>query len=295
VAVVGAGPAGLSAAVTAARLGHTVDLYEASDAVGGQFAIAQRIPGKEEFTETIRYFRRQIEVTGVNLHLGERATAHRLAGEGYETVVLACGVVPRIPDIKGIEHPSVMTYADAVLARREIGRRVAVVGAGGIGVDVCEFLTHHAAVTVEDWRAEWGVTEDAHAPGSLTARRPAPSPRRVFLLQRTPGKIGTRLGPTTGWVHKAALASKGVELISGVNYERIDDEGLHISDGADGAPRLLEVDNIIICAGQEPVNALAGELAVLGIRAHLIGGAAYAGELDAQRAIDEGTRLGAAL
>ncbi|TDU91171.1 2,4-dienoyl-CoA reductase (NADPH2) [Kribbella voronezhensis] len=293
IAVVGAGPAGLAAAVTAAERGHQVELFEADDEIGGQFGIAQKIPGKEEFAETIRYYRRRLDLTGVKLHLGHRATAEDL--NGFDEVVLATGVVPRVPDIPGIEHEKVLSYVDVVRHGRHVGTSVAVVGAGGIGVDVSEFLTTTESPTLDlaAWKAEWGVADPTVAPGALTTPRPEASPRKVYLLQRKPGKIGAGLGKTTGWVHRAALKNKQVEQLRGVNYERIDDEGLHITFGPHHEnPRTLAVDTIVICAGQEPVRDLA---ATLTTPVHLIGGADVATELDAKRAINQATRLAATL
>ena len=293
IAVVGAGPAGLAAAVTAAERGHQVELFEADDEIGGQFGIAQKIPGKEEFAETIRYYRRRLDLTGVKLRLGHRATAADLAG--FDEVVLATGVVPRVPAIPGIEHEKVLSYVDVVRHGRPVGASVAVIGAGGIGVDVSEFLTTVDSPTLdlEAWKAEWGVADPTLAPGALAKPNPEPSPRQVYLLQRKPGKIGAGLGKTTGWVHRAALKNKQVELLRGVNYERIDDEGLHITFGPNREnPRTLAVDTIVICAGQEPVRDLAGTLTT---PVHLIGGADVAAELDAKRAINQATRLAATL
>ncbi|GGS15212.1 NADPH-dependent 2,4-dienoyl-CoA reductase [Actinokineospora fastidiosa] len=289
VAVVGAGPAGLSAAVTLAGRGHRVELFEAADHIGGQFDIARRIPGKEEFAETIRYYERQLDLTGVHVRLGVRATPADLTG--FDEVVLATGVAPRVPDIPGIDHPSVLSYVDVVRHGAPVGARVAVIGAGGIGVDVSEYLTHaeSPALDLAAWRAEWGV-----GPDGLVAPRPSASPRHVYLLQRKTSRIGAGLGKTTGWVHRAALKSKGVEQITGVNYERVDDDGLHITFGPKREnPRTLAVDTIVVCAGQESVRDLASQLGEIPV--HLIGGADVAAELDAKRAIDQGTRLAAAL
>ncbi|WP_182346765.1 NADPH-dependent 2,4-dienoyl-CoA reductase [Tomitella gaofuii] len=293
VAVVGAGPAGLAAATTLAERGHTVTLFEASDRIGGQFEIARRIPGKEEFAETIRYFTRRIALTGVDLRLGTRAGIDELAG--FDEVVIATGVAPRIPGIEGIDHPKAVTYSDLVLGARPAGDAVAVIGAGGIGVDVSEFLTHEASPTLDldEWMREWGVTYDEGAPGALTKPQPAPSPRRVYLCQRKTSRIGKDLGKTTGWVHRAALKAKGVEQLAGVEYLKIDDDGLHLRIGDDY--RVLGVDTVVVCAGQESVRDLVGRLADRGITHHVIGGADVAAELDAKRAIKQGTEVAAAI
>lgn len=298
VAVVGAGPAGLSAAVALAQRGHAVELFEAEERIGGQFDLARRIPGKEEFDESIRYFTRMLEVTGVTLHLGRRVAAAELIAGGYDEVVLATGVRPRIPEIPGIDHPMVMSYAELVRAEKRAGERVAVIGAGGIGYDISEFLTvdGHPTLKLDEWKEEWGVSLDEELPGQLTAPRPAPAARDVVLLQRKSGAFGSTLGKTSGWVHRAAVKAKGVERIGGVNYERIDDAGLHISFGPKRErPRLIPVDTVVICAGQEPVRDLAEPLRAAGVTLHVIGGADVAAELDAKRAIDQGTRLAAQL
>jgi 2,4-dienoyl-CoA reductase (NADPH2) len=295
VAVVGAGPAGLAAATTLAERGHEVELFEARDHVGGQFDIAMRIPGKEEFAETIRYFTRRLDLTGVKVHLETRAETDDLAASGFDDVVVATGVTPRLPDIPGIDHPSVVTYDALVRGERSAGRRVAVIGAGGIGVDVCEFLTteHSPALDAEAWRAEWGVGDPEETRGGLTAAHPEPSPREVVLLQRKSTPIGKGLGKTTGWVHRASLRAKGVEQVSGVAaYERIDDEGLHITLGEGGGERrVIPVDTVVVCAGQESVRGLAAPLEERGIRVHVVGGADVAAELDAKRAIKQGTEV----
>ncbi|MFF4600794.1 FAD-dependent oxidoreductase [Amycolatopsis sp. NPDC001319] len=288
VAVVGAGPAGLAAATALGERGHRVELFEAADEIGGQFGIARRIPGKEEFAETIRYYARRLEVTGVKVHLSRRASAADLTG--FDEVVLATGVVPRVPTLAGIDHPKVVSYVDVVRGGASVGSRVAVIGAGGIGVDVSEFLTS-SSLDRDEWMAEWGVTDPDLAPGGLGVARPSPAPRTVYLLQRKKTPIGASLGKTSGWVHRAALKAKGVERVSGVTYERVDDAGLHVT--VDGKPRLLEVDTVVVCAGQEPVRDLADALGSTPV--HLIGGADVAAELDAKRAIDQGTRLAATL
>ncbi len=299
VAVVGAGPTGLAAATNLAERGHAVTLFEAADDVGGQFAIAARIPGKEEFAETLRYFRRRLEVTGVDVRLGVRITAEDLVSGGYDDVVLATGVIPRMPDIAGIDDARVVTYADAVLGRKPVGDRVAVIGAGGIGFDVTEFLTTPSSPTLDlpAWEAEWGVTRDGRVPGFLVKPHVEPSARTVYLLQRKTSRQGRGLGKTSGWVHRATVKAKGVEQLSGVRYDRIDADGLHISfdDEVGAPPRVLDVDTIVLCAGQESVRDLLDELTVAGVTTHVIGGADVAAELDAKRAIRQATELAAAI
>jgi 2,4-dienoyl-CoA reductase (NADPH2) len=302
VAVVGAGPAGLACATVLAERGHTVGLFEAADEIGGQFNLARRIPGKEEFHETLRYFARRIEITGVRLHLGTRATAAQLVAGGYDEVVIATGVTPRDPQIDGAaEHARtgrVLSYVD-VLRGSPVGRRVAIVGAGGIGFDVAEFLVagdHSAALDLPAWMAEWGVGDPAVTRGGLVPQRIEPPVREVTLLQRKPAPLGKGLGKTTGWIHRAALRAKRVKMIGGVNYERIDGRGLHLSFGeAHEKPMLLEVDTVVLCAGQEPLRELEAPLRAAGRSVHLVGGADVATELDAKRAIDQASRLAAGL
>ncbi|WP_063059949.1 NADPH-dependent 2,4-dienoyl-CoA reductase [Nocardia sienata] len=298
VAVVGSGPAGLSAAIGLAERGHRVELFEATDRIGGQFDLARRIPGKEEFDESIRYFRRKLEVLDVSLRLNTEVTAEQLAEGDWDEVVVATGVRPRVPDIAGIDHPMVLSYPELIRGERSAGRRVAVIGAGGIGFDVGELLTvaGSSALDLAEWQREWGVTYDEQAPGQLTTRAWSPAVREVTLLKRKPGPFGTTLGKTTGWIHRTRLEARGVQQIAGANYELIDDRGLHISFGPNHeGRRLLEVDNVVICAGQESVRDLVDPLSARGLRWHVIGGADEAKELDAKRAIEQGTQLAAEL
>jgi 2,4-dienoyl-CoA reductase (NADPH2) len=304
-AVVGAGPAGLAAATTLAERGHEVDLYDAAAEIGGQFNLARRIPGKEEFSETLRYFRRRIERTGVRLHLELRVTAEQLIGARHDAVLLATGVTPRDPRIPGQDSPGVMSYIDAILGRQPVGARVALVGAGGIGFDVAELLVHDSAhptptLDLAAWQREWGVADPAEVRGGVRRAAPAPPARQVTLLQRKTGKPGASLGKTTGWIHRAALKMKNVEMIAGVNYERIGAHqgalGLFITYGEDRRDgSVIECDSVVLCAGQEPLRELQAPLAAAGMAVHLIGGANEARELDAKRAIDQGVRLAASL
>ncbi len=293
IAVVGGGPAGLAAAVTAARRGHAVTLFERADELGGQFNYARRIPGKEEFNETLRYFQVMLDKHRVQVRLNCEADAQALGG--FDVVVLASGVRPRRLELPGSDHPKVMGYPTAILHPERVGRRVAVIGAGGIGFDVAELLTQvgRSSLDAEAWCEEWGVDLTVATPGGLKAPRRPEVPRQVFLLQRKASKPGKGLGKTTGWVHRASLKQRGVEALAGCEYLAVDDAGLHLRVGGD--PRLLEVDSVVVCAGQEPVRDLLAPLQASGIEVHLIGGADEAAELDAKRAIDQGTRVAAAL
>ncbi|MEU9232478.1 NADPH-dependent 2,4-dienoyl-CoA reductase [Streptomyces subrutilus] len=294
VAVVGAGPAGLACAVSAAGRGHAVTLFEASGHIGGQLDIARRIPGKEEFEETIRYYGTQLVDSGVDVRLNTRADVETL--QGYDEVVVATGVTPRTPAIEGVDHANVVTYLDVLRDGAPVGERVAVVGAGGIGFDVAEYLTDSGEGASQDpavYFRHWGVDTAYTGPGGLTAaERPAP-PRQVHLLQRKTTKVGAGLGTTTGWIHRAELKHRGVVSVAGASYERIDDEGLHIT--VDGEQRLVPADTVVLCTGQEPRRDLYEALRAAGVEAHLIGGADVAAELDAKRAIRQGTELAATL
>ncbi|HQR57950.1 MAG TPA: NADPH-dependent 2,4-dienoyl-CoA reductase [Azonexus sp.] len=295
VAVVGAGPAGMACATTAAERGHQVTLFDAADRIGGQFNIAKRIPGKEDFNETLRYFGRRIQTSGVTLKLNQRADAAALKAGGFDHVVLATGIVPRQPPIPGIESDKVASYLDIIEGRKEAGETVAIIGAGGIGFDVGEFLTHahDDRSEAERFNDEWGIDPGYANRGGLKAPVDETAPRRVFLLQRKSSKVGDGLAKTTGWIRRTLLKKRGVQMIGGVTYELIDDAGLHIT--VDGEPKTLAVDTIVICAGQEPRRDLQAPLQAAGIPLSLIGGADVAAELDAKRAIDQGTRLAASL
>jgi 2,4-dienoyl-CoA reductase (NADPH2) len=288
--------------VTAAERGHQVTLYEAAPNIGGQLNLARAVPGKEEFHELVRYYEARLDQEGVQVRLGQRPAAGELAAADFDRIVVATGVRARRPEIEGLDHPKVVGYADLLSGRRQAGRRVAVIGAGGIGFDVAEYLLHEvvgggsppaAEDDVTAFLAEWGVTTAPETPGGLQKPQPPRPLRSVTVLQRRPDKLGRTLGLSTGWALRARLEQRGLRTLSGCSYERIDDDGLHLR--VSGEARLLEVDTVVICAGQESENGLAAELRGVGIQPDVIGGAELATELDALRAIDQGTRLAMAL
>ena len=299
IAVVGAGPAGLSAATVAAERGHQVTLFDSASEIGGQFNVAKRVPGKEEFFETLRYFGRKLQTTGVEVCLNTRVDVAQLLAGGFDEIILATGIAPRTPAIPGIDNPKVLSYLDVILQRKPVGARVAVIGAGGIGFDVSEFLVQQGVATSLDREAfwkEWGIDTRLEARGGVAGIKPevhAPA-RQVFLLQRKASKVGDGLGKTTGWIHRTGLKNKQVQMLNSVEYLSIDNDGLHIRIG-EGEPQVLPVDNIVICAGQDPLRELQDGLIAAGQNVHLIGGADVAAELDAKRAINQGSRLAAQL
>ena len=299
IAVVGAGPAGLSAATVAAERGHEVMLFDSASEIGGQFNVAKRVPGKEEFFETLRYFKRKLQTTGVEVCLNTRVDVQQLVEGQFDEIILATGIAPRTPAIAGIDNPKVLSYLDVILQRKPVGNKVAVIGAGGIGFDVSEFLVHQGVSTSQDREAfwkEWGIDTELEARGGVAGIKPevhAPA-REVYLLQRKASKVGDGLGKTTGWIHRAGLKNKQVQMLNSVEYLSIDDAGLHVRIG-EGEPQLLAVDNIVICAGQDPLRELHDGLVEAGQSVHLIGGADVAAELDAKRAINQGSRLAAQL
>ncbi len=295
IAVVGAGPAGLAFSCHAAERGHEVHLFDKSDKIGGQFNYAKRIPGKEEFYETLRYFDNRLKDAGVNVHLNSPQTAESIKSQNFDEVVLSTGILPRRLDIEGIDHQMVMSYLDVLRDDKPVGKRVAIIGAGGIGFDVAEFISEEESLTVQPdkWLKSWGIDKEYKTRGALTEAEIEPSIREIYLLQRKTSKVGKGLGKTTGWAHRTSLAKKQVKMMPGVAYEKIDDQGLHIKVGEQS--QLLEVDNVIVCAGQEPHKAFYQELVDNGIKAHVIGGADVAAELDAKRAIRQGSELAAVI
>ncbi|MDH4394402.1 MAG: NADPH-dependent 2,4-dienoyl-CoA reductase [Limnobacter sp.] len=296
IAVVGAGPAGLGFAVTAAERGHQVDLIDAASEIGGQFNIAKKVPGKEEFYETLRYFKKQLELKKVNVKLNTRASVESLKAAGYDEVVLATGIVPRTPEIDGINNPKVLSYLDVLRDGKPVGEKVAVIGAGGIGFDVSEYLMHHgesASQNIEKFNKEWGIDSTYANRGGIVEEQLETPQRKLYLLQRKNSKVGDGLGKTTGWIHRAGLQKRKVQMMPGVQYDKIDDQGIHIRVGEKS--QLLEVDNVVVCAGQVPQRELHNGLVEAGVNVYLIGGADVAAELDARRAINQGVRLAAAI
>jgi 2,4-dienoyl-CoA reductase (NADPH2) len=291
VAVVGAGPAGLSCAVTLAQRGHEVHLFEAQSMLGGQFNIAKEIPGKEEFSETLRYYRRQMEIHQVNVHLNTRFEESNAVN--FDEIVVATGVNGRTVDFEGANHPMVLSYTDVVLNKKPVGKKVAIIGAGGIGFDVAEFLTHSENTDIKHFMKEWGVDMEYKNGGALLESEEMSSPREVYLLQRSSNKMGEGLGKTTGWIHRTAMRLKDVKMIKEVSYQKVDDDGLHVL--IKGQPHVLEVDNVVVCAGQVSNNQLYTNLKDKFKNLHLIGGAFEAGDLDAKFAIEQGTKLGIAI
>ncbi|MFT6098301.1 MAG: 2,4-dienoyl-CoA reductase (NADPH2) [Arenicella sp.] len=297
VAVIGAGPAGLSAATVLAERGHDVDLFDKASEIGGQFNIAKKIPGKEEFYQTLRYYKNKIEETGVNLRLNEGVSASALISAAYDDVVLATGILPRKLTIEGADHPKVLSYIDVIRDQKPVGQRVAVIGAGGIGFDVAEFLAHQGvspSLDIDVFNKEWGVDTEYKDRGAYSHADPEEPARQITMLQRKEGKMGAGLGKTTGWIHRASLKMKRVQMVRGVEYTKVDDRGLHFTIQG-GEPQVIECDNVVVCAGQLSRRELLEELEAANVTTHLIGGSKMAGELDAKRAIREGFQVAASI
>ena len=298
IAVVGAGPAGLASATVLGERGHAVDIFEAESEIGGQFNMAKVIPGKEEYAETIRYYDVMMKKYGVNVHLNHRVTTEELAKGNYDEIIIATGVTPRKVTFEGADHPKVLDYVDVLYRNKPVGNKVAIVGAGGIGFDMAEFLAHNPeeaspSVNTAEYMKEWGVDMAYSKGGALMEAQPAPSPREIYLLKRSSGKHGKNLGKTTGWIHRSSLKMKEVKMMGNVEYQKIDDDGFHII--RDGNPVVLDVDHVVVCAGQEPLREMYEELQAKGLNVHLIGGANVAAELDAKKAINEASYLCAEL
>lgn len=298
IAVIGAGPAGLASATIASQRGHEVTLFDASSEIGGQFNMAKQIPGKEEFYETLRYFKKQIEIHNVTLKLHTKVSLSDLKDSNFEEIILATGIQPRTLNIEGSKHQKVLSYIDVLKHKKQVGKRVAVIGAGGIGFDVSEYLSHKGdstSLNVDAWLKEWGIDKTLKARSGIEGIEPSieTSPREIFMFKRSKGKFGGNLGKTTGWIHRASLKKKNVQFIGEVTYQKIDDDGLHYTQN--NTQKLLKVDHIVVCAGQTPLKELYEPLIDLGKKVHVIGGADFASELDAKRAIDQGARLAAKL
>jgi len=296
IAVVGAGPAGLAYATVAAERGHNVTLYDAASEIGGQFNLAKRIPGKEEFTETLRYFGRMLEVHNVDVRLNTKATTDSLAEENYDEIIVSTGISPRVPEIEGIDHPKVVSYIDVITGKVEVGKTVAIMGAGGIGFDVAELISHSGpsgALDVDTFAKEWGIDFENHPRGGVTGVEPvvAAADRAIYLMQRKATRMGKSLGLTTGWTHRITLGRRGINMVPGVEYRKIDDEGLHVT--IEGKHQVMDVDTVIVCAGQNPLRTLHDELSDKKINSTLIGGAFEAAELDAKKAIKQACELAA--
>ena len=298
IAVIGAGPAGLSAATIAAQRGHVVTLFDSDNTIGGQFNMAKQIPGKEEFYETLRYFNKQILLHKVTLKLNTKVSVDDLQKSDFDEIIVATGIKPRVLKIEGIEHEKVLSYIDVLKHKKPVGKRVAVIGAGGIGFDVSEYLSHtgeSTSLNIDAWLKEWGIDKSIEARSGIEDIKPEfdPSPREIFMFKRSAGKFGGNLGKTTGWIHRSSLKKKKVQFISEVSYTKIDDEGLHYVQNKEN--KILKVDHIVICAGQTPFKELYQPLLDAGKNVNVIGGADFAGELDAKRAINQGCRLAAKL